>query len=126
MIHGGRGYNDDQFLCFCSKIDASVFFTVKRSPTLPFSFGSTYYKHIQEQQVIPENGCQTAFMASRDIDGRKLHLTAYRNGTVHVVLFASSNPSFAGNRWSLILQKQSDRIRYLSQNYNMERNSPTI
>jgi hypothetical protein len=44
MIHGDRGYNDDAFLKFCNQINASLFFTVKRGPTLPYSFGSTGYK----------------------------------------------------------------------------------
>jgi hypothetical protein len=52
MIHGDRGYNDDKFLCFCSSINASVLFTVKRRPTLPFSFGSTGYRSIQDQQQM--------------------------------------------------------------------------
>jgi hypothetical protein len=34
VIRSDRGYNDDQFLKFCNKVNASVFFTVKRGPAL--------------------------------------------------------------------------------------------
>lgn len=114
MIHGDRGYNDDAFLQFCNAIKASVFFTVKRGPTLPYSFGSTHYKCNRDQQVIPENGCQTVYCASRIIDGKKLYFSGYRNGTGRVVFFASSSLSYAGTKWSIILKKQCDRRRYLS------------
>jgi hypothetical protein len=114
MIHGDRGYNDDAFLRFCSKINASLFFTVKRGPTLPYSFGSTAYRCNIDQQVIPENGCQTAYLASRLIDGNKLFFTGYRNGTGRVVFFATSAPNLAGTKWSIVLQKQCERRKYLS------------
>jgi hypothetical protein len=62
------------------------------------------------------NGCQTVLTATREIDGKRLNLTAYRNGTGHVELFASSNLSYAGNRWFLSIKKQSDRLRHISRN----------
>jgi hypothetical protein len=89
MIHYDGGYNDDKFFCFRNKVNASVFFTVKRGPTIHFVFSATYYRRSREQEKIPENGCHP--VSTRDINGKKLYLTAYCNGTVRAVFFATSN-----------------------------------
>jgi hypothetical protein len=75
MLHGDRGYNDDKLLCFCNKINAAVFFTVKRGPTRPFVIGATNYKRNRDQLTIPENVGPTAIIGVRDIDGKILYLT---------------------------------------------------
>jgi hypothetical protein len=38
-----------------------------------FVVGETTYRQTREQQEIPENGCH----ATRDIDGKQLHMKAY-------------------------------------------------
>jgi hypothetical protein len=43
MIHSDLGYKDIKFLNFCNKVNASVFFTVKRRQTLPFVLSATNY-----------------------------------------------------------------------------------
>jgi hypothetical protein len=55
MMHGDRGYNNDKFLRFCIKVNAAVFFAVKRVPTIPFVFGATNYRHDRVQLTNPEN-----------------------------------------------------------------------
>jgi len=96
-LGGDRGYNDEELLeCFVRYL-LEMLNTVKRSPTLAFTFGKTAYRESREQRKIPEGGPFLSLGATRTLGGRTIHFTAWRNGTGRVTFLQSTKSSHSAS-----------------------------
>ena len=109
-----RGYNDEE--CIQSFVNMQLNFmnTVKRSPTLPYSFGNTGYTCTREQKVIPETGPLSVFPAVRKI-GRNQYLqfTGFRSGTGRVTFLQSNNDTLQAEKFAFIPRSPSELVQYI-------------
>ena len=113
IINGDRGYefNVENYNC-------NQFNTVKRSSTLPFTFGNCR-SQTNEQQVINENGCETMYHATKMIGKRTKELIAYRSGTGKVVMLASTKKEHRGCHFTVVVSKKSDAKLFRGDNINV-------
>ena len=92
---GDRRYNDKEYFEKSDEIDMDNLNTRKRGPSIPFSFGNTYYKTSVDQQDIPDNGPFLVLGATQAVGLRTSHLVAYRNDTGRVTFLQSTMPSLS-------------------------------
>ena len=114
IINGDRGYQFD-----VENYNCHQFNTVKRSSTLPFTFGN-YRSQTNNQQVINENGCETMYHASKKIGKRTKELIAYRSGTGKVVMLSSTKKEHKGSRYTIVIRKNSDAKSFRSDNIDID------
>jgi len=95
IIHGDRGYNDDECFSLIEDADMGFLNTTKRGPTLAFKFGNTRYNTTQEQRDIPEHGPMLSLGATRAVGDATSYFVAYRNGTGRVTFLQSTIPSLS-------------------------------
>ena len=95
VMGGDRGYNNKEYFEKSDEIDMDNLNTRKRGPSIPFSFGNTYYKTSVDQRDIPENGPFLVLGATQAVGLRTSHLVAYCNGTGRVTFLQSTMPSLS-------------------------------
>jgi hypothetical protein len=93
VIHGDRGYNDEECFSLIEDADMGFLNTTKRGPTLAFKFGNTCYNTTRKQHDIPEHGPMLSLGAMRTIGEATSYFVASRNGTGRVMFLQSMIPS---------------------------------
>ncbi len=95
LLFGDRGYNKEKYFYLKKEVGLGFVHTTKRGPFLCFIFGTVNYKTSREHQCISENGPMLSIGATSAIVDTKSHLVLYSNGTGHVAILQSSDPSLA-------------------------------
>ena len=67
VLHGDRGYNDDECFDLIESADMGFLNTTKRGPTLAFKFGVTRYNTTRDQYEIAECGPVLTLGAVRSV-----------------------------------------------------------
>ena len=124
-----RGYNGQMYHESLVGYQARSLNTIKREPSLPFSFGDVGYKRPESQRMIPENGPRSVFCAERRIEKDRDHavqsLIGYRSGTGKVTLLGSTNTRRGGENWSLVPRKlRSWKTKIKDPNCNVQKLLP--